>query len=118
MDQSKALPALSALANEARLDLIKLLIGAGQAGLCAGAISKNLGISASRLSFHLSTLEQANLIQSRKSARNVIYSVNPAGLGGTIGFLLNDCCQENPEIVACCRQHSRQVPASLPISES
>lgn len=118
MEQSKALPALSALANEARLDLIKLLIGAGQAGLCAGAISKNLGISASRLSFHLSTLEQANLIQSRKSARNVIYSVNPAGLGGTISYLLNDCCQENPEVVACCRAPFSQDRPNLPVLES
>ena len=104
MERSKALTALAALAHAARLDLIRLLMPQGAAGLAAGDIGRALGLSASRLSFHLAALEQAGLIHSRRVARNVIYSVDAGGLGRTIGFLLNDCCMDHPEVRACCRR--------------
>jgi ArsR family transcriptional regulator len=109
MEQSKALQALSALAHEARLDLIKLLFGCGTEGLCAGAIGKNLALPATRLSFHLSILENAGLIKSRRSARNIIYSVNSDGIAATISFLMNDCCKTHPDIVACCNQQATRA---------
>lgn len=108
MEKDKALTALSALANDARLDLVRLLMPQGAEGLSAGEIGRALGLSASRLSFHLSALEQAGLIRSRKQARNVFYSVDAGGMGQTIAFLLNDCCMEHPEVVACCR-HGQSV---------
>ena len=111
MDQSKALAALSSLANEQRLDLVRLLVRKGDEGLPAGEIARALGLSASRLSFHLASLEQAGLIQSRKVARNVIYSIDASGIGRTIAYLLNDCCMDHPEVVACCR-HGKPVTAA------
>lgn len=102
MDRSKVLTALSALAHDTRLDLVRLLVPQGDGGLAAGEIARLLGLSASRLSFHLSALEQAGLIRSRKSARNVIYSVDAAGLGRTFSYLLNDCCMDHPEVLAAC----------------
>jgi ArsR family transcriptional regulator len=108
MDRSKALAAFSALSHEARLDLIRLLVPAGTEGLAAGDIARQLGLSSSRLSFHLSAMEQAGLLTSRRVARNVFYAVDAAGLGHVIGWLLNDCCMEHPEVVACC-QHGREV---------
>ena len=104
MERSKALAALSALAHEARLDLVRLLIPRGDDGLAAGEIGRELGLSASRLSFHLAALEQAGLIRSRKVARNVFYSVDATGMGATIAFLMNDCCMDHPEVLACCRR--------------
>lgn len=109
MEQSKALAALSALAHEARLDLVRLLMPHGTDGLTAGEIARHLGHSASRLSFHLAQLEQAGLLRSRKVARNVYYAVDPAGIGGTISYLLNDCCHQNPEVLACCQGRARQA---------
>jgi DNA-binding transcriptional ArsR family regulator len=103
VEKSQALAALSALANDARLDLVRLLMPMGDQGMAAGDISRALGQSASRLSFHLAAMEQAGLIRSRKVARNVFYSVDAAGMGATIRYLLNDCCMEHPEVVACCR---------------
>lgn len=111
MDRSKALAAISALAHGARLDLIRLLIPQGDQGMAAGDIARELGLSASRLSFHLSAMEQAGLIRSRRVARNVIYSADAGGLGRTIAWLLNDCCLDHPEVVACCR-HGRHVDAA------
>jgi len=118
MDRSKALAAFSALAHEARLDLIRLLVGEGAAGLPAGEIARRLGLSSSRLSFHLSAMEQAGLLASRRVARNVFYSVDAAGLGGVIGWLLNDCCMEHPEVVACCRHGRRETEAAIRLPEA
>ena len=102
MQQGKALEAFAALANADRLHLLRLLMPLGKTGLPAGDIGRHLGLAASRLSFHLSTLEQAGLIRSRRQARNVIYAVNPAGMGQTVAYLLNDCCCNHPEVLACC----------------
>jgi ArsR family transcriptional regulator, arsenate/arsenite/antimonite-responsive transcriptional repressor len=113
MQQSKVLTALSALAHEARLDLVRLLMPHGDEGLTAGEIARHLGHSASRLSFHLAALEQAGLLRSRKVARNVFYSVDPDGMGGTISYLLNDCCGDHPRIMACC-----QKPSSLSAAQT
>lgn len=106
MDKLTALAALSALANDARLDLVRLLMPKGDQGMSAGEIARALGQSASRLSFHLAALEQAGLITSRKVARNVFYSVDAGGMGATIAFLLNDCCMDHPEVMACCRHRA------------
>jgi hypothetical protein len=44
MDRSKALAALSALAHETRLDLIRLLVPQGAEGLAAGRSRKNWAV--------------------------------------------------------------------------
>lgn len=112
MQQSKALTALQALANEDRLALVRLLVPHGADGLAAGQIARQMGVSASRLSFHLAQLESAGLVSARKVARNVIYTIDAGGLGQTIAFLLNDCCMDHPEVVACCR-HGRHIDAAV-----
>lgn len=108
MDRDQALNAFAALAHADRLGLIRLLVrqgqegGQGQEGLAAGHIGQALGLSASRLSFHLATLEAAGLIGSRRVARNVIYSVRAPALGGLVSFLMADCCCNDPKVLACC----------------
>lgn len=106
MNRTTALAALSALANETRLDLVRLLVGRGSDGLAAGEIADQLAVSPSRLSFHLSALEQAGLIVSRRASRQIIYAVDTAGIGGVISYLLNDCCRADPDIRACCAAQS------------
>lgn len=106
MEQSKVLAALSALAHETRLDLVRMLMPHGDVGMPAGQLAQALGLAAPRLSFHLSALEQGGLIRSRKSARNVIYSVDARGIGQTISYLLNDCCRDHPEVLAACAHGS------------
>lgn len=111
MDRAHALTALQALANDARLDLVRLLMPCGADGMAAGDIGRSLGLPASRLSFHLAALEAAGLVRSRKRARHVFYAVDPAGMGTTIAYLLNDCCMDHPEVVACCRHvHADTTP--------
>lgn len=115
MNRAAALTALQALANEARLDLVRLLIPLGATGMTAGEIGRVMGLAASRLSFHLAALEQAGLVRSRKEGRNVHYTVDAGGMGATIAFLLNDCCMDHPEVVACCRRgNSGDAPLIRP----
>ena len=118
MDRTQALSILSALAHGDRLDLVRLLVQIGPGGLPAGEIARSLGLSASRLSFHLSQLEQAGLVEGRRSARNVIYSVKTRAMGQMLRFLLQDCCAGHPEVAACCtaRPGSAAGPADLPFS--
>lgn len=100
MDRSRILTALSAMANATRLDLLRSLIGAGDGGQNAGDIARDLNVSASRLSFHLAALEQAGLVTARRDGRNIIYAADFAGLGGVIGYLMNDCCKGHPTVCA------------------
>lgn len=100
MERRQVLDALSAMASETRLDLLRGLIVAGESGLPAGRIAGDLGLSASRLSFHLAALEQAGLITARRDGRRIFYAADHAGLGGVIGYLLHDCCGGHPKV--CC----------------
>lgn len=101
MKQSKALDALSALSNKTRLDIVRLLVPTGAAGMAAGEIGRAVDVAASRLSFHLAILEQAKLLTSHRKSRNVFYSLDHQKLGNLIGYLLNDCCGAHPAICAC-----------------
>lgn len=111
MDRTQALAALSALAHGDRLDLVRLLVQTGPDGLPAGEIGRALGLPAPRLSFHLSQLDQAGLVTSRRVARNVIYAAQTQALGGMLAFLLRDCCAGHPEVMACYTARGGENPA-------
>jgi ArsR family transcriptional regulator, arsenate/arsenite/antimonite-responsive transcriptional repressor len=101
MNEPQALAAFAALSQETRLRVVRLLVQAGPDGMPAGAIGEALGgATTSRLSFHLTHLEHAGLIQSRREGRYIIYSAVYPALAGLVGFLLKDCCQGHPEICA------------------
>lgn len=101
MNELQALGAFAALSQETRLRVVRLLVQAGPGGMAAGAIGAALGgATTSRLSFHLTHLEHAGLIQSRREGRYIIYSAVYSALASLVGFLLKDCCQGHPEICA------------------
>ena len=101
MDEAQALRAFAALSQETRLRIIRLLVAVGPDGLPAGAIGEAMdGASSSRTSFHLSHLEHAGLVMSRREGRSIIYSVSYPALSGLIAFLMRDCCQGHPEVCA------------------
>ncbi|MWB78533.1 metalloregulator ArsR/SmtB family transcription factor [Pseudooceanicola sp. 216_PA32_1] len=111
MDRSPALAALSALAHETRLDIVRLLVRRGRRGAPAGEIARMVSVSASRLSFHLRLLEQAGLVTATREGRQVIYAFDRARMGALIGYLLSDCCADDPEVRACCSQAAIRLPA-------
>ncbi|MCF1504309.1 metalloregulator ArsR/SmtB family transcription factor [Afifella sp. H1R] len=99
MHEEEALTAFAALSQETRLRIVRLLVAAGPTGMAAGAIGEAMGgASSSRISFHLSHLEQAGLVTSRRKGRSIIYSAALTTLSGLVEFLMRDCCQGNPEV--------------------
>ncbi len=98
MEVGRALVAFAALSQEHRLQIVRLLVVAGPEGMAAGALGTKLSAASPKMSFHLSHLEQAGLIASRRDGRSIRYSIQAAALSGLIGFLLRDCCQGQPEI--------------------
>ncbi len=93
METKQAVQALSALAQESRLAIFRLLVQAGPAGLAAGAIGEKLDLPPATLSFHLAGLTRAGLAQSRQDGRFVIYSADYAAMNALVGFLTENCCQ-------------------------
>jgi DNA-binding transcriptional ArsR family regulator len=92
METKQAIQALSALAQESRLAIFRLLVQAGPAGLAAGAIGEELDLPPATLSFHLAGLTRAGLAQSRQEGRFVIYTADYAAMNALVGFLTENCC--------------------------
>jgi len=100
MDETQAVAAFAAMAQETRLRIVRLLVEAGPDGLPAGTIGAVVGAASSRLTFHLHQLERAGLVASRRDGRSVIYSADVAALGALVEFLLHDCCHGHPQACA------------------
>ena len=111
MKKQEVLNVLSALANEARLDVFRLLVRAGVEGVAAGAIGERLGIPAATLSFHLKELKNAGAVTVRREGRSLIYSPDFDAMGGLVEFLSKNCCQ-GIEVKACCAPQPRAGAAS------
>ena len=92
MKSDLAVSALSALANEHRLAIFRLLVQAGPEGQPAGAIADALDLPASSLSFHLAHLTRAGLIAQRRESRSLIYSADFSAMNALVGFLTENCC--------------------------
>jgi len=92
METKQAVDALSALAQETRLGVYRLLVEAGPDGMAAGAIGEKLDLPAPTLSFHLAHLTRARLVRSRQDGRFVIYSADFRNMNQLVGFLTENCC--------------------------
>ena len=92
-----AVSALSALAQESRLEIFRLLVQTGGNGIPAGKIGEQLELPLSTLSFHLNQLKQAGLINCRRESRTLFYSANYDSMTALMAYLTENCCQGQPE---------------------
>ena len=90
--------ALSALAHGTRLNLFRLLVQAGDAGMAAGDIAGKLDVAPSTLSHHLTQLEQAGLIVARRKSRNIFYGIIVENVRALLAYLTEECCAGRPEL--------------------
>ncbi|MCG3775161.1 MAG: Transcriptional activator HlyU [Nitrospira sp.] len=95
-----AITALSALAQETRLEVFRLLVKAGPEGLTPGEMSARLGVPAPTLSFHLNHLAKAGLVERQREGRSLHYSVCFDCVRDLLAFLMEDCCQGRAEACA------------------
>ena len=104
MNEKKAIAALAALAQEARLRVFRALVGAAPDGLTPSAISAMLDIPSSTLSFHLKELMHADLVTVERDGRSLIYRPAIAQMDALLGYLTDHCCQGR----ACTPRASRR----------
>src|SRR5207253_1486388 len=102
MDQTHALAALGALAQETRLELFRLLVTCGPEGLPAGVIAERLGVAPSSLSFHLQQLVHAGLIAQRRLGRQLIYSAEYSAMNALLAYLTENCCGQSASCAPAC----------------
>lgn len=95
MKTTEAVAALSALAQESRLDIYRLLVQAGPTGLPAGQIGEQVGLPSPTLSFHLAQLKHAGLVTYRRDGRSIIYAANYPAMNDLMAYLTANCCQGN-----------------------
>lgn len=92
MNETTAVAALAALAQEARLRVFRALVGAGPAGMTPGTLSALLDIPGSTLSFHLKELMHAGLVQVEREGRNLHYRPALGRMDELLAYLTDHCC--------------------------
>ncbi len=100
MESNTAIKRLSALAQESRLAVFRLLVKAGPDGVAAGEIARTLEITPNTLSAQLTVLANAGLVTSRRDGRSIIYAAGYDSMSELLVYLMEDCCQGRPEVCA------------------
>jgi DNA-binding transcriptional ArsR family regulator len=114
MEKIDALSALAALAQDNRLDVFRLLVQAGQAGMSAGQVAEALGLAPNTLTFHFDRLRHAGLVSVQRHGRSMIYAARYDTMNALIEFLRENCCRgvSTDRAVSCkpkfARKHARE----------
>ena len=114
MESITAIKRLSALAQDSRLAVFRLLVKAGPEGMAAGEVARALDVTPNTLSTQLSILANAALVTSRRVGRSIIYAADYDAMSELLAYLMEDCCQGRAEVCgplaqiaargACCDQ--------------
>jgi DNA-binding transcriptional ArsR family regulator len=98
MDKKAALASLSALGQDTRLEVFRLLVRAGSEGVPAGEIANSLGAVQNTMSAHLKVLDHARLVRAERDGRTVRYVADMTGFRDLLAYLMEDCCNGSPEL--------------------
>lgn len=98
MEKNHALASLSALGQDTRLDVFRLLVKAGTDGMLAGEIGQALDVRQNTLSANLSILLNAGLVRNQREGRAIRYFADMDGMRALLAFLMEDCCGGRPEL--------------------
>jgi DNA-binding transcriptional ArsR family regulator len=93
MESKAVVRALSALAQETRLAIYRMLVERGPAGSAAGKIGDALKLPPATLSFHLRELSHAGLVCARHQSRFIYYSADFTAMNRLLGYLSDNCCR-------------------------
>lgn len=96
MNETTAVAALAALAQDVRLRVFRALVGAGPDGMTPGELSAALDIPGSTLSFHLKELVQAGLVNGERNGRRLHYRPALGQMNALLAYLTDHCCKGQP----------------------
>jgi len=95
MELEKAAAGFAAMGAAQRLDVLRYLVKAGDAGLQVGEIAARTGMAASTLAHHLKALQNAGLISQAQVGRATINRANYRHLEALAGYILQECCLDS-----------------------
>jgi len=98
MEQFQVLSIFSALSQETRLEVFRLLVKAGADGLLAGEIGERLEVRQNTMSANLTVLLNSGLVRNERQGRTIRYFADFDVVGGMLAFLLEDCCGGRAEL--------------------
>ncbi len=98
MESNKAIFLFSALSQQTRLDVFRLLIKAGASGLLAGELGEQLDVKQNTMSANLTVLLNGGLVRNERQGRTIRYFADFNALRALLSFLMEDCCNGRPEI--------------------
>lgn len=113
MESKDVVDALSALAHEGRLQIFRLLVTAGPAGLTVGEVAKKLKMPGATLSFHLTQLKHAGLVLARRDGRQLIQTADFECMKDLIGYLSENCCGDGGVCAPICGPMARPAKRRL-----
>ena len=93
MEQTHAAKILHALGHDARLELFRLLVKAGEDGLNIGELRHLIKMPASTLAHHIATLVKANVVIQHQQGRETINIANFKLVELMAEYIINECCK-------------------------
>src|SRR5262245_35159141 len=110
METKDALTAITALAHETRLDVLRLLVKTSPTGMHVGKMCEHLGRAPATLSLHLKELAHADLVTPRHEGRFIYCSANFTTMNGLVAYLTENCCGGTAAYVPLCTPVACQPP--------
>ena len=90
----------AAMGSEARLQVLRVLVRAGEAGLTVGEIQDRTGIAPSTLAHHLKFMSGAGLVEQEKAGRMTINRARFDVLHALADFIVSECCADEEKKAA------------------
>ena len=91
---NKYVEQFSALGQEDRLAIFRLLVRVGPQGNCVEEIKRRTRMPGSTLSHHLDALTRCGLLTAQRSGRFIYYAINWTNTAKLIRFMTEDCCAD------------------------
>lgn len=83
---------LSELGHVTRLEIFRLLVKGGSAGLPVGEVQAALGVPGSTLTHHIARLVSVGLVEQRREGRTLFCVPQYDELDSLIQYLQEECC--------------------------
>ena len=95
MELETAALILSKIGNPTRLEIVRLLVRAGEQGMPVGAIQKKLQIPGSTLTHHIAHLKNAGLIRQEREQATLFCKMEYERLTDLVAYLTEECCVDD-----------------------
>ena len=97
MEIETAANILAKIGNPTRLQIVRLLVRAGDDGLAVGQIQKALDVPGSTLTHHISHLKSAGVIRQQRQQATLICTMEYSVLRELVDYLTSECCADQAD---------------------